>query len=82
MLLFGWQGISQGKLGKAGDLLRVAGDEFSPGSPGTLCKPYLKPCPQQLTNARRWNYFKPMRTLVVVGGVGGNPSEKKNDIIV
>ena len=39
----------------------------------------LKACPQQLTYARRWNYFKPMRTLVVVGGVGGNPSEKKND---
>ena len=27
-------------------------------------------------------YFKPMRTLVIVGGVGGNPSVKKNDIIV
>ena len=28
----------------------------------------------------RWNYFKPMRTLVVVGGVGGNPPVKKNDL--
>ena len=34
-----WQGISQGKLGKAGDLLGVAGDEFSPGSLDTLYKP-------------------------------------------
>ena len=25
-------------------------------------------------------YFKPMRTLVIVGGVGGNPSVKKNDL--
>ena len=43
----------------------------------------LKACPPQpLTFGRRWNYFKPMRTLVIVGGVAGNPSVKKNDIIV
>ena len=27
-------------------------------------------------------YFKPMRTLVIVGGVGGKPSVKKNDLKV
>ena len=36
----------------------------------------------KIETVRRWNYFKPMRTLVIVGGVGGNPSVKKNDIIV
>ena len=46
-LLYQWksikkgQGILQGKLGKAGDLLGVAGDEFSPGSLDTLYKPYI-----------------------------------------
>ena len=30
-------------LAKAGELLAAAGEEFSPGSPGPLYKPYLLP---------------------------------------